>query len=236
MCPAWLPGALSLDGALGVQLHLLDRELAEGRKLAGWKVGLTSPRARKAVGADVRPFGYILADRVLDGGAVVEAAAIRQPSIEPELCFTVGRQIEGPAVTPADTRAAMSRVSAAFEINERRPGSARPDLAAMVTDCLTNWGIVVGDGVEVETAGDINAIACRVEHDGEVTYTGVSRDELDDHLESLRALVVGLSRHGRGLSAGHRVITGAFARFGVAPMQRWRATYSDIGAVEVEFR
>src|SRR5437762_965568 len=127
-CPDWLPGTLSLDEALAIQLRLLERELAAGRELAGWKVGLTSPRARTALGADVRPFGYILADRVFESGAPVEAAAIHRPSIEAELCFTVGRQIEGREITAADTRAAVSHVSAGFEINERRPGSAVPDL------------------------------------------------------------------------------------------------------------
>ncbi|MFZ8914688.1 MAG: hypothetical protein ACO2YP_08875, partial [Pseudomonadales bacterium] len=38
----------------------------------------------------------------------------------------------------------VSGVCAGFELNERRPGSAEPDFFAMVTDCLTNWGIVHG--------------------------------------------------------------------------------------------
>jgi 2-oxo-hept-3-ene-1,7-dioate hydratase len=234
-CPAWLPGALSLNEALGVQLRLLERELAAGRELAGWKVGLTSPRARTALGADVRPFGYILADRVLASGADVEAAAIHRPSIEAELCFTVGRQIDGADVTRADARAAMSHISAGFEINERRPSSARPDLTAMATDCMSNWGIVAGASVEVEAAGDINTVDCRMERDGELVYEGISRDELDDHFESLRALVLGLAPHGRGLLPGQRVITGAFVRVDAAAGQRWRATYSGIGTVEVSF-
>lgn len=234
-CPEWLPGALSLDEALGVQLRLLDHELAAGHRLGGWKVGLTSPRARKAVGADVRPFGYILAERVLEGGGCVEAAGIRRPSIEPELCFTVGRRIEGAAVARDEVVAAISHVSAGFEINERRPASARADLAAMATDCMTNWGIVAGSGVEVAGVDDINGVRCRMERDGEVVYEGVSRDELDDHFESLRALVAGLALHGRGLLAGERVITGAYARFDAAAGEQWRATYSGIGAVEVRF-
>jgi 2-keto-4-pentenoate hydratase len=235
-CPAWLPGSLSLEEALAVQLRLLERECANGRELAGWKVGLTSPRARASVGGDARPFGYILADRVIASGLSVDAAAIGKPSIECELCFTVGRRLEGATVSREDVVAAMSHVSAGFEINQRRPGSARADLTAMATDCMANWGIVVGSGVEATAADDINAIRCRMERDGEVVYEGVSRDELDDHFDSLRALVAGLARHGRALLPGQLVITGAYVRFDASAGQRWRANYGSIGTVEVEFK
>ena len=235
-CPSWLPGCLSLEEALSVQLRLLDREMAVGRELSGWKVGLTSRRARAALGADARPFGYILADRVTASGESIGAAAIGRPSIECELCFTVGRRMEGTEVARDDVVAAISHVSAGFEINQRRPGSARPDLPAMATDCMNNWGIVLGSGVEVAAVGDVNAIQCRMERNGEVVYEGVSRDELDDHFDSLRALVAGLARHGRALLPGQRVITGAYVRFDALAGQRWSATYGGIGTVEVEFK
>jgi 2-keto-4-pentenoate hydratase len=234
-CPAWLVGALTLDEALAVQLGLLARRLAEGEKLAGWKVGLTSPRARKALGADVRPFGYLLASRVFPSGASVPAAGIRALSIEPELCFTVGSRLAGSEVTREQVLASVARVAAGFELNERRAGAARPDLPAMVTDCLTQWGIVEGGGVALRDAGDLGRVRCTLRRDGEKAYEGVSRDELDDHVESLRRLVAELAAHGRALEPGHKVITGAFARFDAGPGQHWRAVYEGIGEVEVRF-
>ena len=58
-CPEWLNGALALDRALAVQLGLLERKVAAGDALAGWKIGLTSERARGALGVDARPFGHL---------------------------------------------------------------------------------------------------------------------------------------------------------------------------------
>ena len=43
-----------------MQIRMLRRYEAAGATLAGWKVGLTSARARAALGADVRPFGFSL--------------------------------------------------------------------------------------------------------------------------------------------------------------------------------
>jgi 2-keto-4-pentenoate hydratase len=233
--PPWLVGALTLDQALDVQLGILERRLAAGDELAGWKVGLTSARARKALGVDARPFGYLLASRRFGSGVRVAAAGIQKPSIEPELCFTIGQPLAGEGIGRDDVAASIARVAAGFELNERRAGSARPDVPALVTDCLTQWGIVEGQGVEPAAVGDLNGVRCTLSRDGEVVYRGTSRDELDDHLESLRRLVVGLSRHGRALEPGQKVITGAFARLDVLPGSTWRAAYEGVGEVEVMF-
>jgi 2-keto-4-pentenoate hydratase len=104
-----------------------------------------------------------------------------------------------------------------------------------VTDCLTQWGIVAGSGVALSPELELGSVRCRLSRDGEQVYEGTSKDELDDHVESLRRLVVALAGQGRALEPGQRVITGAFARFDAAAGQRWRAEYSGIGAVEVRF-
>ncbi len=82
---------------------------------------------------------------------------------------------------------------------------------------------------------DLDGVRCRLYRDGEAVYEGVSRDELDPHLESIRRLVVELGAHGRALEPGQKVITGAFARFDVEPGQRWRAVFDGIGEVEASF-
>jgi len=234
-CPEWLNGALSLDEALEVQLGLLAHRLARGDSLAGWKIGLTSDRARRALGVDARPFGYVLASRVFASGVRIRAAEIARPSIEPELCFTIGRRVAGAQPTRDEIAASLSRVSAGFELNERRSGSAHPDFPAFVTDCLTQWGIVAGGGVS-PGALDLGAVCCELYRNGERVYSGVSRDELDDHLDSLCCLARVLAAHGRALEPGQRVITGAFARFDARAGERWRAEYAGVGTVEVELR
>jgi len=232
--PAWL-NELDVDEAQSLAAGLLQRELASGdATLAGWKVGLTSARVRRTVGLDARPFGRILARRVLPSGAVVPASSIRHPSIEPELCFTFGSPVSGPAPTADDVRAALSTVAAGFELNERRPGSSTPTIVAMMTDSVTHWGIVVGDAQPIGDV-DLPAIRCTMSCNGEQRYTGVSAEELDDHIASLAALAARLHRHGLAIDAGHRVITGAFARFDASAGEHWRADYDGVGSVEMSW-
>src|SRR4051794_31083852 len=230
--PEGLVGRLDLDTALDAQLAVLQTRLDAGERLGGFKVGLTSERARQATGADVRPFGYILAGRILASPATVDSTSIRRGSIEPELCFTIGRRLSGP-VDASQARAAVSRVAAGFELNEARAGSARRDLGLLVADDLTQWGIVEGSGVEGGADTDLSGVECTLERNGEVVYRGVSRDELDDHFVSLARLAEVLGRHGRALEPGFKVITGAFARNELAAGDVWRATYGGVGQVTI---
>ncbi len=230
--PAWLGERLDLDGALAVQLRLLRRRLDDGEQLAGWKVGLTSERARAALGADVRPFGYLLASHVFASGADIPASTVRHPSIEVEFLFTVARPLRGASVTAAEARSAVDRVAAGFELNERRAGSTRPDLLAMATDRMTQWGIVEGGGTDPHGV-DLNDVMVRMWCDGEERIAARSGDEVDDHWTSIARLAAELDRQGLGLEPGQKVITGALGRFDLAPGQRWRGSFERIGDVEI---
>ena len=234
--PDWLVGSIDLYSALELQLGLLARKLADGAQLGGWKVGLTSQRARTSLGADERPFGHVLSDRVIDSGAVLVHNDIRHPSVEPEMCFTVARRLAGPDISRDEVIAGLALAGAGFEVNERRQGSARADFPTMVTDCLTNWAIIAGSGTAPAKAGNLNDVVVRFEQNGKEIFRCTSSDEVDDPIESLRRLVGVLHAHGHALEPGQRVITGAYHRVDAAPGDTFRALFEPIGNVEVSFR
>ena len=239
--PDWLNGSVTLDEALQLQLAVLSEHLNTGHSVGGWKVGLTSEASRLKLGADERPFGFVLDTRTYGTGDEVATADMASPSIETEMCFTVKAEIDDPTVGPDQIFDYFDAVAAGFELNEQRPGSTRPDFCAMVTDCLTNWGIAGGDGPPPVSAADLMATTITMERNGEQMFTGVSADYCDDHAISLVRLVEQLARHGQHLTPGQRIITGAFARFPVAAGDHWRAVYtgpafSEPSTVELTFR
>lgn len=231
--PDFLAGAIDLPQALDLQLAVLQQHLDAGRTVGGWKVGLTSEASRTRLGADERPFGFVLADHTLASGATVDSSTIRNLSVETEMCFTVGTDIGNTDVTPDDIFRYVTGVAAGFELNEARPGSVQPDFHAMVTDCLTNWGIVAGTAVTPASAAELSATEITMERNGVVVFNGVSSDFVDDHAVSLCRLVEQLARHGVMLRTGQKIITGAFARFPIEPGDHWRASYAGIGDVEI---
>ena len=118
-----------LDGALHLQLDALHALERKGKALAGWKIGFTSGGGYDLLGAGFRPFGYILADRTLKSEAAQPSEAILDAHIEPEICLRIGKDLRGSNLSPAECRAAVPEIYAAFEVNETRVDhAARPKL------------------------------------------------------------------------------------------------------------
>ncbi len=234
--PNTLRGRLTLADALRVQLAVRDRKIAAGGKQAGWKVGLTSERARRRYGTDARPFGYIMAADVYAAGATVPIARAHNPGLEPELCFAIGTTLRGPGVTPAQVRAAVAGVSAAFELVEDRAQGVA-DFPLNVADNLSQWGLVLGETLSpVPDTFALESVRMECRCDTQLVAQAIGdKNQIDDHFLSLSILANTLAECGEALEAGMRVITGSFSNHDVSVGQSWRADFSGIGAVSARF-
>ena len=229
---------LSLADGEAAQLEVLGRWQAHGEALGGWKVGLTSGRSRDAFGAGFRPFGYILASRILPSGAALERVRIRGCGVENEVCFLIGRDLAGASVDARAARAAVHSIAPAFEINETRlPGNA--DNGLRIADDLSQWGIVVGEKVALRSSIgetiDLDRLTVELARDGEPIERVAAPGHIDDHFASIAALTRELAKFGRGLHAGDHVITGAFTRQAVAAPARFEGRFGALGSVSVSF-
>ena len=196
-----------LDEALAVQLRVLRRFETAGERLGGWKIGLTSGKARDRMGKDVRPFGYVLQSRIFQSGATLPAASILSCHIEPELCLIVGSALQGEGVNREQAKAAVRAVTPAFEINEIRvrPGQGPTPLVA---DGLAQWGIVVGP--EAPVRDGLVHTTVTFSCNGQVVETKTPGPTMDDPYLSLSRLCRRLHTFGLGLEPGQPVITGSF--------------------------
>ncbi|GAA5196159.1 fumarylacetoacetate hydrolase family protein [Rugosimonospora acidiphila] len=227
-------GASVVDGE-AIQLAVLDRHRQAGQRVGGWKVGLTSRDGRDSMGAGVRPFGFVLAGRVLASGAEVSLSAMGTPSVEPEICLTIGERLSGTDVTVEQARAAVVSVAASFEVLEKRvPGELRRPVIR-VADALGQWGIVVGPEHPAGVA--LDSLTVGLLRDGEPVGTATSTpDILDDPYLSLTRACRELARFGLALEPGQRVITGSLLPPAVVSGPgEWRASFGPIGEVAVRF-
>ncbi len=230
--PGLDPVPFELAEALDVQLRVLDRFAAEGERLGGWKVGLTSGKARGRMGQDFRPFGYLLQSRIFPSGATVPVANIMNCHVEPELCLIIGSPLRGDAVDSAEAKAAVRAVAPAFEINEIR---VRPNSgpALVLADGLAQWGVVVGP--EAPVRDDLVDTTVEFSCDGQVIETKTPGATMDDPYLSLSRLCRLLHKYGLGLEPGQPVITGSFCHHAVTRPGMYRASFSTIGEVLLRF-
>jgi 2-keto-4-pentenoate hydratase len=233
--PSPLVDRLTMVEALEVQLEVLDRWRNRGERVGGWKVGLTSGRARDAFGVGVRPFGFILESRIVPSGSRIPHAAIGRAGVENELCFVIGTPLSGDDADAGLVRKALAGVAPAFEINQfRLDGEA--DGPVRIADNLSHWGLVVGDLVSpLPAALDYEAITVVLSRDGREVEAVGARGHIDDHFESIARLTRDLAAFGIGLQPGDHVITGSYTRQSADAPGRWDADFGPpLGAVSVE--
>ena len=221
-----------LDEALALQLRVLNRFETAGERLGGWKVGLTSGKARNRMGKDFRPFGYVLHSRIFRSGVTVPLGPILNCHIEPELCLIIGSPLRGAEVDREQAKTAVRAVAPAFEINEIRV-QADKGHAPLLADGLAQWGIIVGpqaparEGL-VETTVEFSC-------NGQLVETKTPGTTMDDPYLSLSRLCRLLHKFGVGLEPGQPIITGSFCHHAVTQAGFYTADFSDIGEVSVRF-
>ena len=223
---------LDFNDGLTIQAEIRRRRIESGLTQIGWKVGLTSDRARKQVGIDDRPFGHLM--QRFESGISLSAASTAGATIEPEMCFTVGETISGPDVDPETVPSRLAQVAAGYELNERR-AVVGGNLAMLVADNLTNWAIVEGTGVPVHDVQDIDDTEIVLYRNGEECFRCVHRQEVDNPFNSISRLAATLHRFGLSIEAGQKVITGAYTRHRVEAGEHWLAEYSQLGHVETSY-
>jgi 2-oxo-hept-3-ene-1,7-dioate hydratase len=211
--------------------NLADLE-RQGEKVGGWKLGLTSGEARDAFGPGIRPFGFILASRILQNGEQLQWLKVGTGGIENEVCFLIGEDVRAP-VTPESVRGHLAGIAPGFEINQRRiPASSPP--TERVADDLSNWGIVVGPMHPIDEVTDLAHLTVTLSREGQIVAAVHSEGHIDDHFSSLATLANQLLAFDRRLQRGDHVITGAFGRAPQPDPGNWSGDFgADLGAVSV---
>ena len=222
--------ALSLDEADAVQTLIVERRLADGERAVGWKIGLTSPGARAALGADEPVYGRLLSGMTLGCGEDAAACSLIQPKVEGELAFVMGRDLEGPGVGAADVLRATAGVMASLEIVDSRLVDWRMTAGDMIADMAACGAFVVGDGLVDPGDADLRLCGMVMERNGALATTGAGAAAMGSPVNAVAWLANALARDGEKLRAGDVVLTGSLGA--LLPMEKGdnlTLTIGDVG-------
>lgn len=229
--------AFDLDDAYQVQLAQLREWVARGRVVTGRKIGLTSPAIQRQLGIDQPDHGVLLADRGFASGAVLTTSDYISPRVEPELALTLGAELRGPGVTPAQALAAVARVSASLEIIDSRIAEWRIGIVDTIADNASSGAYVLADGGVPAQDVDLGDVRCELTRNGELAETGTSAAVLGSPVHALVWLANTLGARGVALEAGQVVLSGGItAALPVHAGDTVSATLGGVGEVAVNFR
>src|SRR5690554_6642796 len=73
---------MDMADAYAVQKAWVDRKISEGRKVIGYKIGLTSRAMQMSSNIDEPDYGVLLDDMLFEDGATIQASDFLDPRIE----------------------------------------------------------------------------------------------------------------------------------------------------------
>ena len=138
---------IEIDDAYAISLHLLGRRQAQGERLVGKKIGVTSKAVQDMLGVHQPDFGFLTDRMQLHDGDVVSLsnAGLIQPRAEGEIAFRLKRDLRGPGVSIDDVLDATDYVSPCFEIVDSRIHDWKIAIQDTVADNASCGVFVVGE-------------------------------------------------------------------------------------------
>jgi 2-keto-4-pentenoate hydratase len=234
------PGIDVVD-AYEIQLINIRRKIADGARIRGHKVGLSSPVMQQMMGVDEPDYGHLLDPMVLTRGTPVPAGAYCYPRIEVEIGYVLGASLPGAGCTEADVLAATEYIVPSFELIDSRIKDWHIKLADTIADNASSAGVILGEARR--TPAELQARGVDLADIEAVLYSGdteVARGNTSAVLGNPTACVAWLARKvadfGVKLEAGHLILPGSCTKaIDALPGTTFRAEFAGLGTVTASF-
>jgi 2-oxo-3-hexenedioate decarboxylase len=199
------PGLTEVD-AYAIADHGVTLREAAGERVVGAKLGFTSAAMRDAMGVDWPNYGWLTDPMVVSDGQVSLGDLIH-PKAEPEIAFVLGEDLEGAAVSARDVLSATAYVMPVIEVVDSRFVGFRFRALDNTSDNSSAGMVVLGTRA-TRPAFDLSRVGAVVTVNGELFQTSSGAAALGHPAASVAWLVRRLASSGRGLEAGHLIISG----------------------------
>jgi 2-keto-4-pentenoate hydratase len=232
-----LIGATDIAAAYAVQGVRTRRRLADGGRIVGRKIGLTSPAVQRQLGVDQPDFGVLFADMDVSSFEEIPFDGLLQPRAEAEIAFVLGEDlVDGDFDDDAWIRAAVDYGVAALEIVDSRIAGWDITIADTVADNASSALFVLADRRLTLKEFEPREVTMRLRANGDPVSEGSGAACLGDPLAALAWLARAVRDLGEPLRAGEIVLSGALGPMvSVSPGDVLAADISGLGSVTAAF-
>lgn len=222
--------------AYEIQLINIRQKVAEGARVIGHKVGLSSEAMQKMMGVDEPDYGHLLDDmQVYEDKAVVSADYL-YPRVEVEVGFILADDLPGAGCTEEDVLAATAAFAPAIELIDTRITDWKIKLCDTIADNASSAGWVLGEARVSPKDVDIRAIDAVLTNNGETVAEGRSDAVLGNPVTAVAWLARKVEGFGVRLRAGDIVLPGSCTRaIDAPPGSHFVADFAGLGSVRLDF-
>ncbi|AKN16014.1 2-keto-4-pentenoate hydratase [Mycobacterium haemophilum] len=222
--------------AYEIQLINIRQRVAEGARVLGHKVGLSSLAMQQMMGVDEPDYGHLLDEMQVFEDTPVKAGGYLYPRVEVEVGFILAADLPGAGCTEDDVLAATDALVPAIELIDTRITDWKIALCDTIADNASSAGFVLGAARVSPANVDITTIDAVLRRNGEVVAEGRSDAVLGNPVTAVAWLARKVDSFGVRLRKGDIVLPGSCTRaIDVRAGDEFVADFTGLGSVRLSF-
>ncbi len=227
---------LDVVDAYEIQLINIRQRVAEGARVVGHKVGLSSKAMQQMMGVDEPDYGHLLDEMQVFEDTPVKAGRYLYPRVEVEVGFILSADLPGAGCTEADVLAATEALVPSIELIDSRITDWKIALCDTIADNASSAGFVLGEARVSPRDLDVKTIDAVLTRNGEVVAEGRSDAVLGNPVTSVSWLARKVESFGVRLRKGDIVLPGSCTRaIDVRAGDNFVAEFAGLGSVRLSF-
>lgn len=231
-----LIGSDDIGAAYAVQSRLTRARLADGARIVGRKIGLTSAVVQAQLGVDQPDFGVLFDDMEYPDAGTVPFSSILQPRVEAEIAFVLGSDLAEGDLDEAQVREGIEYAVAALEICGSRIAGWDITFGDTVADNASAAAFVLGSQRKTLEELEPRDAEMRMTVTGAEDSVGTGAACLGDPIKAVVWLARQARYLGAPLSQGQVILSGSLGPMRpVMPGAEVRAAVTGLGSVSVSF-
>ncbi|BBZ50789.1 fumarylacetoacetate hydrolase family protein [Mycobacterium heidelbergense] len=222
--------------AYEIQLINIRQRVAEGARVLGHKVGLSSLAMQQMMGVDEPDYGHLLDEMQVFEDTPVKAGRYLYPRVEVEVGFILAADLPGADCTEDDVLAATAALAPSIELIDTRITDWKIQLCDTIADNASSAGFVLGDARVSPADLDVKAIDAVLTRNGEVVAEGRSDAVLGNPVTAVAWLARKVESFGVRLRKGDVVLPGSCTRaIDARAGDQFVADFTGLGSVRLSF-
>ena len=222
--------------AYQIQLINIRQRVAEGARVVGHKVGLSSKAMQQMMNVDEPDYGHLLDEMEVFEDKPVKAGRYLYPRVEVEVGFILADDLPGAECTEDDVLATTAAFAPSIELIDSRISDWKIKLCDTIADNASSAGFVLGPERVAPNGIDIKTIDAVLTRNGEVVAEGRSDAVLGNPVTAVAWLARKVEGFGVRLRKGDIVLPGACTRaIDARPGDHFVAEFDGLGSVRLTF-
>jgi 2-keto-4-pentenoate hydratase len=222
--------------AYEIQLINIRQRIAEGARVLGHKVGLSSLAMQQMMGVDEPDYGHLLDEMQVFEDTPVAAGRYLYPRVEVEVGFILAADLPGAGCTEGDVLAATEALVPSIELIDTRITDWKIALCDTIADNASSAGFVLGKARVSPGDIDVKTIDAVLTRNGEVIAEGRSDAVLGNPVTAVAWLARKVESFGVRLRKGDVVLPGSCTRaIDARAGDEFVADFTGLGSVHLSF-